>query len=177
MKTTDWATVGTAAFAAVAAGASWASVWQNRRERIAARTPAMALEPQYVEADDEVRLYIFSNGGPAREVHFLLVSGAEVVAGIPRPTSLFRSGESRCLKTRLSKPETGTPPPSFIACYDISGKHFYAWSGSGEERVYTQHRWQREPDVSDEALMKAFYPEVDYSKATKKKFDTSERTL
>jgi hypothetical protein len=34
MTGTDSAALGSAIFAAVAAGASWASVWQNRRERI-----------------------------------------------------------------------------------------------------------------------------------------------
>ncbi|MHB8234318.1 MAG: hypothetical protein ACYDHT_06655 [Solirubrobacteraceae bacterium] len=163
----QWPTIVAASFAAVAACASWAAVWLNWRERIAARTPDLHLEPQHDLENDEVRLYITSNGGPAKGVDFTFIAGHQMAEGHPEPTGVFRSGESRLLLTNLKR--TIEPPMGLITCLDMSEQHRYAWSGKpgGDRRVYRLKGWRRHRgELSNYTLMREFYPDFDPASIT-----------
>ena len=62
MHTTEWAAVGSAAFAAIAAGASWSSVWQNRRERVIAQRPELVIEVSLHFPSNKIVAQIHNNG-------------------------------------------------------------------------------------------------------------------
>lgn len=63
MSAADWAAPGSAAFAAVAATASWAIVMQARRERIEASMPMMGEEPIDVGRRDHTSAGLLASRG------------------------------------------------------------------------------------------------------------------
>ena len=91
-----WAAVAAIA-AAAAAAASWGTVWQGRRERLAAQTPDLHIHTMFRTADRVIRVMLVNNGGLARNVAFHIWEGSGVVSGIPGPTATFLPGESRCM--------------------------------------------------------------------------------
>jgi hypothetical protein len=138
----QWPTIVAAGFAATAAGASWASVWQNRRERIDARTPDMHVEVHHALDSDTVQVFIASNGGPAKNVYFLIVAGHMAVYGNPEPSTLFRAGESRIFETTLRR--SVEQPIGFVACHDLTARHLYVWNATEEQRVYRIKGFRRD---------------------------------
>jgi hypothetical protein len=176
-QSVEWPTIAAAGFAAVAAVASWASVFQNRRERLAAGTPEVHLEPQRELGTDQIMLHIASNGGLAKRVRFIVVAGSNAVFGYPAPIPTFRAAESRVIETALEAPED-TKLKGFIACYDATGARYYVWPMEGKPRVYRMRGWRRHRGTfSDDTLMKKFYPGFDITTMTLLLFKTIERSL
>ena len=70
ISATDVATLATAGFAAVAAGASWMTVLQTRRERVAAQTPVMSIDITTPLGSSEVRVTITNprSGSPGSPI-------------------------------------------------------------------------------------------------------------
>jgi hypothetical protein len=172
----QWTAIVAAGFAAIAAGASWASVWQSRRERIDARTPDMHVEVQHAQDTDAVLVFIASNGGPAKGVYFLVVAGNMAILGHPEPSTLFRPGESRILQTTLQR--SAEPPVGFIACHDLAERHLYVWAATGERRVYRIKGLRRDRrDLTDGLLMDELYPGRDISGVIRGDFQTIRQTF
>ena len=169
------ATLITAVFAAVAAAASWASVVQTRRERIAAQTPQLHME--LLEALDNgrsfLRIQLINAGGIARHISFSLVDGTQCVTGTPSPTPTFRAGESRTIDTALV-PTSGVKPKGYVVCYDARGS-FYIWMTDGTTRTYTKEQIESNP-VRNQDLMRELVPSFDINAVTLLRYETIERT-
>jgi hypothetical protein len=134
MNVADWAALGSAAFAAVAAGASWATVLQTRRERIAAATPRMSIDLITPLGTTEVRVQIMNHGAAVRGVEFAVaVDGQMTFSVTPRPT--LGPGETLLLRTAINH-FSDAEPVSYVSCYDLAGRVLHAWWPDGQHRVY-----------------------------------------
>lgn len=161
----------------MAAAASWASVWQNRRERIAARTPELHLEVQQALGTRAISLHITNNGGTAKQVRFFVMDGKQLIYGHPAPTALFRAGESRLLTTNAHASGQKTVK-GFVGAKDMSGRYFYIWTVTGHRQAYRMRGWRRARDVSDKAIIDELYPgEFDIKSMQHMPYETAERSL
>jgi hypothetical protein len=173
----DWAPVASAALAAVAASASWSSVWQNRRERIAAERPDLHLEVQQSMDTGSIKLNITNNGGPAKYVRFLVVEGNQMVYGHPQPTAMFRAGESRHIDTPMFG-GMEKKPKGFIGAYDMSGSRYYLWPFQGKDKVYRMKGWRRtRKSFSDESLMTRLHPGFNFDAMEVMRYETVDRSF
>lgn len=130
MHATEWAAVGSAAFAAIAAGASWWSVWQNRRERLAAQRPELIIEMSVHLPSNKVLAQIHNNGGTARSVRFCVIEGSFMAYGTPQPTGIFQSGESRTIETDLP-PTKDRAAKAWVSGIDPEARYVYATTSKG----------------------------------------------
>lgn len=134
MNGADWAALGSAAFAAVAAGGSWASVLQTRRERLAAATPSMSIDVITQLGTNEVRVQLMNHGPAVRGVEFAVaVDGQMTFSVTPRPT--LGPGETLLLRTTINH-TSDTEPVSYVSCYDLTGRVLHAWWPDGHHEVY-----------------------------------------
>ena len=176
MSTADIAALGTAVFAAVAAGASWASVWQNRKDRIAASQPYMTIDLIVVGDSNRVRVHLTNAGaGIARGVEFAVAAPAtgQMSYGPPHPAPLFKPGESRIIETGISG-DRDTELIGFVQCYDITGTDVLAWWPNGSHRKY---RIGRDPS-SAQSLMQVVAPGFDVKQmGHMRRYATVERSL
>lgn len=176
LHTAEWAAVVSAGFAAFAACASWASVWQNRRDRIVARTPDLHIEVQQALGSGIIRLHISNHGGPAKKVKFLVIEGEDFAYGHPAPTATFQSGESRLIETGLRASGQKTAK-GFVGYCDMSGERYYACTVTGGKMSFRLKGWRRDRKISDHVLATKLYPEFDFSNMTYQEYDTIERSL
>jgi len=179
IHTAEWAAVASAALAAFAAGASWASVWQNRRERLAAATPELHFEVIYLTGEEpKVRLSIANNGGAAKNVYFCIVIGSEVSYGHPQPTAFFRPGESRIVGTQLTPPPSlSEKPKAMVACHDTPGSRLYVFTQDKPVLTYRLRGLRRtRKNVDGESWLHEYFPDVEWDKLTWKSYKTEERT-
>jgi hypothetical protein len=172
----EWATVASAALASVAAMAAWASVWQNRRERVAAAVPGLDLEVQQGLGTGKITLHISNNGGAAKKVRFIVIEGGEFVYGHPAPTAVFRPGESRLITTSL-KTSGGKTARGFVAGFDMSGARFYAWTVTGKRLDYRMRGRRAARDLSDQTMIAELYPDFEYASGKMGTYETVERTM
>jgi hypothetical protein len=179
MDAADWTAVGSTAFAAVAAGASWATVLQTRRERIAALKPNLHYEVIYLTGPQRcVQLSISNNGGAAKNVYFCVITGNEVTYGFPQPTAFFKPGEGRLINTDLTSPESlMAQADSFVACHDASGARLYLFTTDKAPRVFRLRGWRRSrKGFAAQDLARKLFPGADLEKLTWKTYQTAERT-
>jgi hypothetical protein len=144
--------------AAVAAAASWGTVWQGRRERLAAQTPDLHIHTMFRAADRVIRVMLVNNGGLARNVAFHIWEGSGVVSGIPGPTATFLPGESRLYDTDLkSIPDEATK--AIVFCENLDRSRVYARAEGQSVRVYRLKGWRRmrRPFVAD-TVVEEIYP-------------------
>jgi hypothetical protein len=133
-------------FAAGAAGASWTSVLQNRRDRIAAESPAMTIDMIASDTDQTVQVHLSNQGGVARGVEFAPAVGQLMVFGVPHPAPLFRAGESRLIQTAIPVRRDDTIV-GFVSCYDVHARRNYVWWPNGEHQVYDFRREKVSPSI------------------------------
>ncbi len=169
-----WAPTATAALAVVAAGASWASVWQSRRIWQASLLPNLQVVVVFdvLSAPGNVWLRIENmGGGTAKRVGFQCTIRGALAAG-HAGCGFLRPGEG--LRVYLNFHAGGLEEnevAAMVVCSDVE-ETLHAWSHKGEHRAYGRslyRRIQRRPRRRvgyDEAFAK-FFPEVD--------LDTDER--
>jgi hypothetical protein len=80
-----WLSLVGLAFAALAAGASWASVRLNRRQWLLSQQPFLRLQLLVEPSGDHVLKILNAGPGSARGVRFCLAAGEEYVAGYAGP--------------------------------------------------------------------------------------------
>jgi hypothetical protein len=154
MNATEWAAVGSAALAALAAGASWASVWQNRRERMVAQRPELIIEVSLHIPSNKIVAQIHNNGGTARSVRFCVLEGPFMAYGTPKPTGIFQSGESRTIETTLP-PTEDRAARAWVSGVDPEARYVYVTTSKGKQRRY-RLRWPHKK-VSDARFTEDFY--------------------
>jgi hypothetical protein len=154
MHATEWAAVGSAAFAAIAAGASWSSVWQNRRERLAAQRPELIIEISVHLPSNKVLAQIHNNGGTARSVRFCVIEGSFMAYGTPQPTGIFQSGESRTIETDLP-PTKDRAAKAWVSGIDPEARYVYATTSKGKQKRY-RLGWPHSK-MSDARITEDFY--------------------
>lgn len=151
LSATDIATLATAGFAAVAAGASWVSVRQTRQERIAAQTPLMSIDISTPLGSSEVRVHITNHGPAVRGVEFAVAVDGQMCWS-PTDPPTFGPGESRILVPALNH-VSDAEPVGFVSCYDVSGGVLHVWYPNGASRIYrSRDRPDERPTRAD--LMK-----------------------
>lgn len=160
MSLTDVATLGTAIFAAIAAGASWATVAQARHDRIDAATPSMSIDVITPLGSNEVRVQLMNHGPAVRGVEFAVaVDGQMTFSVTPRPT--LQPGELLILRTAINH-VSSADPVSYVSCHDLTGRVLHAWWPDGEHRVY-RVKDHPEERVNRAQLMARLDPALDIS--------------
>jgi hypothetical protein len=154
LSTTDWATIGTAAFAAVAAIASWASVSQTRRERLAAQRPDLLIEVSVHLPEEKVFVQIHNNGGTARSVRFCVIEGTLMAYGTPQPTGILERGESRTIETALSATKD-REAKAWISGVDAAARTIYVASSKGKTERYELKKLSK--DFTDAQITEDLY--------------------
>jgi hypothetical protein len=154
LSTTDWATVGTAAFAAVAAIASWASVLQTRRERLAAQRPDLLIEVSVHLPEEKVFVQIHNNGGTARSVRFCTIEGTLMAYGTPQPTGILQRGESRSIETSLPATKD-REAKAWISGVDAAARTIYVASSKGKTKRYKLKKLSK--DFTDAQITEDLY--------------------
>ncbi|HEX3803593.1 MAG TPA: hypothetical protein VHV75_12220 [Solirubrobacteraceae bacterium] len=158
MSAADIAALGAAVFAAVAAGASWASVLQTRRERIEAQKPHMTIDVILPPDTAQVLVQLANHGASARQVEFAVATDGQITHTVTeRPTLL--PGETREYDSGIQR-STNRDPVAFVSCYDLTGATLYAWWPNGDHRVYRpRERADERPSRAD--LMSHVLPGFD----------------
>jgi hypothetical protein len=157
MTTTDLAALGTAGFAAVAAGASWASVWQTRRNWRDQQTPQIT--PSWTEPNNRVTLsFTNTGGGFATQTNFIVVSGRECCTGVVPPVTLG-PGIRVTLDTDITPLGALHEVTGAVFCLDRLGT-WHAWSWAGD---HERPRKDRRPakSLSPEDALQLFHPDID----------------
>ncbi len=174
MTAADLVTLATAVFAAVAAAAaSWASVLQTRRERLAAQTPELLLEVVEELPTRQISIHIHNHGGPAIRVRFAVALGNSLAYGHPAPTSTFLTGEGRVIETNVVTPG-GVPAPGFVAGWNTAGTHLYVAWIDGRRAVYDR-KAMRVAGTTDNYLLKQVLPDFDITTMSIVRCNTTER--
>lgn len=150
---TEWAAIGSGA-AAVAAAASWASVWQNRRERLAAQKPQLVIEVSEHFPSGKIVVQLHNSGGTARSVRFGVIEGAMIAYGTPQPTGIVQGGESRTIETELP-PTPRREAKGWVSGVDLAARYVYVTSTKGEQKRY-RLRWPHKK-MTDERITRDLY--------------------
>jgi hypothetical protein len=157
----DWAQVGSALFAAVAAGASWATVAQARRERKRRETPDIHMRVIQRLPSNEVDIHVVNYGGPAKDVRFCVVESGQVAYGTLPPNGHIDPGEHRTLTTALVAADEKAPAIGYVAGFNLLGDRMFVSSLNGDERRWRfRRRFLPDRKTSDHDVLKAFYPDI-----------------
>jgi hypothetical protein len=178
VSATDLATLVTAGFAAVAAIASWASVLQTRRERVAAQTPDVHIEVvQAIGANQRnVRVELVNAGGLAKAVKFAVLVDNQLATGHPPPIPTFKPGESRIIETGIT-PSLDAKRVAFVSYYDAGNTRFYvSYLDPAKKRVYRVKDLSAQR-LSDNALLLQLAPGFDLGSTRLVTYDTTERNV
>jgi hypothetical protein len=159
----DIGTIASAGAAAIAAGASWVSVLQSRKERITARTPLMSIDFVTPLRSDIVRVHITNHGAAARGVEFAVAVDGQMCWSVTDPPT-FLPGETRTMLPAINH-VSDIDPIGFVSCYDVAGGVLRVWYPTGESQVY---RARDRPDErpSRAVLMRVVSPDFDASAMT-----------
>ena len=157
----DWAQVGSALFAAVAAGASWATVAQARRERKRRETPDIHMRVIQRMPSNEVDIHVVNYGGPAKDVRFCVIESGQMAYGTLPPNGHLDPNEHRTLTTGLVAADEKAPAIGYIAGFNLAGDRMFVSSLNGAERRW-RFRRRLLPDrkTTDEDVLKEFYPKI-----------------
>lgn len=134
-STPQWIALAGAIFAALAAGASWASVRLNRRQWLGSQEPHLLLQ-LVIEQGGERVLNILNGGpGPARGLRFCVVAGEEFASGYAGPQfgGWLPPGERAQVVLELAVSE-GSKMCGVVACWDGAGR-VHRFSDSGGHSV------------------------------------------
>jgi hypothetical protein len=135
----QWAAVASAAFAAVAALASWAAVWQAREISLSTQLPKLHIVVSENIDTGEIRVHIANDiGGLARDVAFAVVAGGQSCFGSLPPTAMLQPGDSATLVTPLRT--SSREIPAIVSCRDSLGR-LHVWAVDGKHRVWPRRRW------------------------------------
>lgn len=157
----DWAALGSAVAAALAASASWASVQQTRKLWSIERAPELELIAIVEHCSGRIVLQLHNAGGGfARDVAVLLVEGNHYVIAYAPPSGVLLPGRGVRMQTPLVKK---SPPNErlvgVVIGADVSGTT-HAWSASG----LVHQRWTRKAlgkkAMSNIDIFHAVAPEV-----------------
>lgn len=135
MKTAEGVQVASAALAAVAAGASWASVVQSRKALEATVLPDLHVQALRVQTAPEHMEYVIHNAGAgiAKGVLFVFVgedsyTQGAVGVGLMRAQSSVRIWTSQ-------RPRTDGKILCVVACRDVRERRT-AWDGRGNRKRF-----------------------------------------
>lgn len=160
----DWAALGSAVMAAIAALAAWASVVQSRRLQLASVRPY--LNGQLIQVGSGPINFAVQNAGagPARGPGFCIIVGEEYVRGYAGPNmgGFFKPGDSRTVKTDFSGGQA-TEPIGVLCCWDTAGNFHVFDLATGKMRTWKRPRWWRRklPSQRPEDALASMHPEVD----------------
>lgn len=159
--TASWATIVTATLAALAAAASWASVWQNRKQLRASLEPDLQIVIEGGRGSDRIGMNIRNvGGGTAKRIVFMATLGDRLQCvgslGIGfLPTGYGAHVVFTCSGAHLEDGDVA------IALLASDTREFgHAWSHLAQHHVF-RSRFRRSPRVTSarEAFEK-LYPDV-----------------
>lgn len=114
-----WIALAGVALAALAAGASWASVRLNRRQWLLAQQPFLSLQLVIEQSGERVLKILNAGPGPARGVRFCVAAGAEFASGYAGAQfgGYLAPGQRTELVLELSA-EAKTEMSGIVICWD-----------------------------------------------------------
>jgi predicted small integral membrane protein len=166
LKTVEWTQVVATAFAAIAALASGAAVWQSRRalqDTLLPRLVGVWKDP--AASGGRVRLEIANTGsGFAHAASFYVVSGSQYARGRITETGLMLPQEVVHIDAQL--PAIGTQTIiGVLFCEDLHGRwHVWSWAGK-HRRPRTRLGWHVKSLDWERALHTHFPNENDVGRA------------
>jgi hypothetical protein len=159
------AIVAAPAFAAIAALASWASIFQTRR--LAREESSPQLQIQKVAASDGTIGVVITNagGGAARGAGFYL-SSPPYYAGSALGHGFIFPGETREVWTQIAVTDPPTQIDVLALCRDRRSFVHY-WTADERHRILKN--WRRRPKYSRDvpSIFRKFHPEVDLNALTR----------
>jgi hypothetical protein len=169
--TPEWAQVAGAFFAAVAAGAAWASVRHGQRIWRSSLLPALHVQGVFVSYGfrGERMRYVVQNagGGLAKGTMFLFVEGDAWVCGA-LGDGFLQADEKLTVETAMERAKGNDTAIGVVMCRDTD-ETSWAWDMRGNRRPLQRwkSRWRRpvEP-LSVLEVFQTFYPEVDLGART-----------
>jgi hypothetical protein len=160
MTTADKAAIAATGIAAVAAVASWASVWQSSRFQRRALEPRVNVQASELLApsgDNQIRLRIQNTGGGfAQEAMFWIKEGDHVAMGGVPPYGALAPGEGVTVSTDLRPANSHETHVLVIWRY---GTRTYAQAGAPSHRKsWSRRKWAFWGPKSNQAIVSRFFP-------------------
>jgi hypothetical protein len=160
-STAEWASVASAGAAAVAAGASWASVRQTRKLWLIERAPDLQMIALVDRDSNRVTLQLHNAGGGfARDVVVYLVEGTRYFIAYAPMNGVIRPGQGVEIQTPLVKePPINGPLVGAVIAADVTGTT-HAWSASGtRHRRWTRKKLPKKP-MSNNEIFSVIVPDA-----------------
>jgi hypothetical protein len=156
-----YAPVATSAFAAIAAGASWATVAQNRKERELAQAPDLSIRLSLKHGSLILRVHNVG-GGPATGVNYLLILGADITWDVVSNGYLGPGEDTQFFRTSMPASRTlaGTEYVCVVTARDSHGV-LRAWSQNpGQRVVFKPSLFRGEATPSKQEIVATLFPGV-----------------
>jgi hypothetical protein len=151
------------AIAAIAAIASWASVWQSRKLARESSTPHLQAQKIVNAADDTIGAVVTNAGGGAARGAGIYLSHPPFYVQGPIGHGFLFPGETRYVHTPI--PVSDVETDVLVLCRDKSSvPHF--WNASEEHRAYTDWRGRPKYQRDIPAVFREFHPGVDLNALT-----------
>jgi hypothetical protein len=162
MHAAEAAQIASAAFTAVAAGASWAAVTQTRRQWRREREPELHLQITETRSGGQGRLelHIENSGGMAKAVSYAAASDIEACLGFVGPNLMLQSGDGVTIWTHLTPRPEGVPVKGVVIAWDRSSRYAHAWSDSGEHKHWRRRNWPTQRPKGGDWIFAQFFPDV-----------------
>lgn len=157
----DAAAVASALFAAIAAGASWATVTQNRKERELAQAPDLAV--RLIVTDGTLMLRVHNvGGGAAHGVNYLLVHDNNITWDVVAKGYLGPGEDTQFFRTSI--PASGTPAGDEYVCVVTARDRrgvLRAWpQNPGQEKIFKPSLFRGLAQPTKQEIVAALFPGV-----------------
>ena len=153
------------AIAAIAALASWASVWQARKLGREATAPHLQVQKVVQSYNGTIGAVITNaGGGAARGVGIYLTYPPYFVAG-PIGHGFLYPGETRVVWTQIPNTDPPEETDVMVLCRDRDGFPHY-WTADERHKVFKN--WHRGPKYNKDpyGIFRDFHPAVDLNTLT-----------
>jgi len=156
--------------ASAAALASWATVWNLRRQWKATHrvhlevVPSAHQRPEQHPLEDRGLKVRVSNAGPgtAHKPAFAVATGRHWTGGSVNPAQMFmRPGDSFEIRTDLVLGDTPDTPVAATWIDGLGAAHVWAWHGNRRRVLRTRFLHRHAPRPSAKESLAMMYPDLD----------------
>jgi hypothetical protein len=174
--TSDWIQIGSAAFAALAAGAAWMSAWQQRRNQRYATYPNVAASFIVVRNPVPRAFIQFTNAGPGLSTHlgYFGISKDEGFAGTAGKGHLLSQERTEVLLPIQPPDPYVDEQATFIwASRDIYQNRLHIWSYNGRYKSVRAKPATKDWPRLDNAF-RMMYPNVEIPPNVQEEIDLAQ---
>lgn len=165
----EWAAVGSAVAAALAAAASWRSVALVRAGVLPDLHGVALANQQTGNIDITIRN---TGGGIAKAVHVMAVIGGDGIVG-PISDGFLRPGEGFHITTPIPQ---GVPDVAVVLFCRDANEVLRAWSAHGGRKVYRSTILRRKRYPDNDVIFNDLYPNVDLRQVRTHAYEVTPRS-